>query len=258
MHFSRLTTRCSRRYDRWAKHHRSHSLRSSLCLALFVTASLLLGNGVYAQEWQLDPSCGHLNENTFGRPFDYYTATAELRHIVETPHFPPHVESLQRGNTSATPGHDISYTLRTFPNHPRALMAMINLGRKEKTKQPNGSPYTVDCWINRALAFKPDDGTVRLVYGIELMRQGKHASAIPQLLKAEESLTESGNVFYNLGLAYFEVGDYDNALKYAHKAYARGFNFEGLRKKLASKGHWRDYVPPPPEAFPEKPGPDSQ
>lgn len=216
--------------------------RTTLSFFILVFGSLTANAQI--QITTLDPRCGNLTENTFGRPIDYFTATTEFKNIVENPHFPSHVEKLQRGNTNDTPGPDIAYTLRTFPNHPRALMAMIKLGQKEKTEKPRGSPFTVNCWIQRALYFKPEDGNIRLVFAVELMRQGRYKEAISELRKAEETLGENGNVLYNLGLAYFETGDYDQSLDYAHRAYARGFTFEGLRKKLGSRGKWRD----PPQA----------
>lgn len=215
------------------------SLRRTALLCLLMACSTLTATA-QVQVVMLDPRCGNLSENTFGRPIDYFTATTEFKHIVENPHFPPHVEQLQRGNTSERPGHDIAYTLRTFPNHPRALMAMIKLGQKERTEKPIGSPFTVNCWIQRALYFKPDDGNIRLVFAVELMRQQKYKEAILELKKAEDILGDNGNVLYNLGLSYFETGDYDQSLNYAHRAYARGFTFEGLRKKLGSRGKWRD------------------
>lgn len=201
---------------------------------------LLHSTSLSAQESGLDASCGNLSENTFHRPIDYFASTPEFRGRIEGPHFPPHVENLQRGNTDTTPGHDISYTLRTFPNHHRALMAMINLGRKEKTNKPRGSDFTIDCWLNRALYFKPDDGIIRLIYSIELMRRAKYSQAVTQLLKSDELLINNGNVQYNLGLAYFELHEYDKALVCAHKAYALGFTLEGLPKKLKASGHWRE------------------
>lgn len=191
----------------------------------------------------LDPACGNLNENTFRKPIDYHTADPELIKRVEEPHFPPHVEFLLRGNTDDSLGGDIAYTLRTFPNHPRALMSMSNLARKEKTDKPRKSPYSIHCWFQRAIAFRPEDGMVRMVYGIDLMKRQKYKEAIAQLTKAEELLGVNGNLFYNIGLGYFEVGDYEEALRYAHKSSAAGFSLPGLKKKLQAKNRWREPAP---------------
>ena len=169
----------------------------------------------YAQQNTLDPACGNLTENTFHKPIDYNTSDSELIRRVEEPHFPPYVESLQRGSTGETPGHDIAYVLRTFPNHPRALLAMSNLARKEKRDKPIKSPFTIQCWMQRAIYFRPQDGMVRFVYGIHLMKSSKNKEALEQLLLAEEYLGTNGNLQYNIGLAYFELHNYDKSLEYA-------------------------------------------
>lgn len=194
------------------------------------------------QTLSLDPSCGNLTENTYHRPFDYNASDSEFIRRVEAPHFPPYVEALQRGSTGETPGHDIAYVLRTFPNHPRALMAMSNLARKEKRDKPIKSPFSIQCWMQRAIYFRSEDGMVRYVYGIHLMKTSRITEALEQLLLAEKYLGPNGNLQYNIGLAYFEIKDYDKSLEYAHSAYASGFSLPGLKNKLISKKKWRDPV----------------
>src|SRR5262249_50846206 len=95
---------------------------------------------------------------------DYRTATVPEKNGGESYHFPQNAELLQSG-TSGNLGADISFTLRAFPNHPRALTAMIRLGQRDHTTQPRGSTYTVDCWVERAVAFRPDDLVVRQIRG---------------------------------------------------------------------------------------------
>ena len=106
-------------------------------------------------------ACGEL-KNPFG-PFDYRIATPEDKDVVERRHFTSRVEHLVQGQTVTHPGGDIEYTLRAFPNHPRALFAMVRLGEKENRDKPIGSPYTISCWFDRAIRFTPNDGAVRLV-----------------------------------------------------------------------------------------------
>src|SRR5437868_1067555 len=69
--------------------------------------------------------CGSLDNPSYG-PFDYRTATAYQKQLVEIigAHFTSSVESLQHGNTAPI-GGELDYTLRAFPNHRRALLAMI-------------------------------------------------------------------------------------------------------------------------------------
>jgi tetratricopeptide (TPR) repeat protein len=177
-------------------------------------------------------------DNGGNGPYDYRTRQDKVR-FVESYHFTRKVESLAGGQSGAI-GGDISFILRYFPNHPRALFAASKLARREKTPRPSGLRYTPDCWFQRAIAFRPEDAQVRLVYGIELLKDGKRKAAIEQLGVAEELAGSNANVHYNLGLAYFDLGDYDKSLAYAHTAYKMGFPLPGLRDKLKKAGKWQD------------------
>jgi Tfp pilus assembly protein PilF len=180
--------------------------------------------------------CGNPFENHYG-PFDYRTAPKETRNIVERYHFTDDVEQLRRGNTTKI-GGDLTYTLRVFPNHPRALHAMAELARKQKRPRPDGSPYTVECWFERALRFRPDDPDVRMVIGIQFLKEKQFDKAIDQLKLAVEGLPNRSDVHYNLGLAYYRKGDYDSALASAKRAYELGFPLPGLRDMLKKAGKW--------------------
>ena len=120
--------------------------------------------------------CGELT-NAYG-PFDYRIATDAQKHLVESAHFTVSVETLKSGSSGAYPGHDIDYTLRAFPNHPRALLAISKLAEKEKTVTPRGANYPVDCYFDRAIRFRPDDSMVRVLFGTHLLRQGNKDKAI--------------------------------------------------------------------------------
>lgn len=189
----------------------------------------------------LEP-CGDLR-NAYG-PYDYRTEKPKLE-IVEGAHFLPFVENLSRGNTSGTPGGDIDYTLRASPNHHRALLSMMKLARKEKTEKPRGSRYTIACWLDRAERFAPDDAMVKTLYGTFLLQKGKADEGVKKLEEALVLAGDNANIHYNLGLAYFELKDYDKALASAHKAYQLGFQLPGLRNKLEKAGKWRDPSPAP-------------
>jgi len=181
--------------------------------------------------------CGDLR-NAYG-PFDYRTANPERKELVEGAHFTGDVETLTRG-ISGKLGAEIDYTLRAFPNHPRALLAIMKLGEREKTEKPGGSRYTVGCWFDRAIRFAPNDGAVRLLYGVYLSRKGEKQDAIKQLETARELIGEDANLHYNLGLAYFDLNQYDKSLEHAHAAYKLGFPLPGLRTKLQKAGKWRE------------------
>lgn len=172
-------------------------------------------------------------------PFDYRTASADDKLIVERRHFTRQVENLIRGE-SAWLGGDIAYTLRVFPNHARALAAMSKLSRREGGRIPREAEWPAECWFLRAITYAPDDPLVRLVYGIELLRDGKRSEAIEQLDAANSLGGDDPNVHYNLGLAYFDLGDFERSLTHAHQAYRLGFPLPGLRDKLKKAGKWRD------------------
>jgi hypothetical protein len=50
---------------------------------------------------------------------------------------------------------------------------MMNLAQKEKLDKPKGSGFSVDCWFDRAVRFRPEDPNVRMLYGIYLLRKGR-------------------------------------------------------------------------------------
>ncbi len=199
-----------------------------ICLLSTATVSLAQSSGF----------CDLNLENATG-PFDYRTATAEIKHLVEKAHFTRRVESLIGGQSGAL-APDIDYTLRVFPNHPRALLSMSRLARLHKSATPPGMRYSVECWFQRAIQFQPNDPQVRLVYGIELLKDGKREGAVEQLNVAERLAGKDPNIQYNLGLAYFDLGDYDKSLAYARTAYGLGFPLPGLRDKLKRAGKWQD------------------
>jgi tetratricopeptide (TPR) repeat protein len=184
-----------------------------------------------------DFACGPL-QNAYG-PFDYRSDKDKLP-IVEGAHFTTEVANLIKGNTAERPGGDIDYTLRAFPNHPGALMSMVRLGEKEKTAKPKGSRYTVECWLYRAVRFRDNDATVKMIYATYLAKNGSNAAALKQLNEAVQLGEDSANLQYNIGLVYFNLGKYDEALNHAHVAYRAGFPLPGLRDKLKKAGKWRE------------------
>lgn len=182
-------------------------------------------------------------------PFDYRVATKEQLRLVEGAHFFPNVENL-RENTKhpnrdyiVVPGGEIDYTLRAFPNHHRALMAASKLSLRDRSDRPKGLKAPVDCYFQSALAFRPDDSYVMMIYGIHLSRVGKTKEALEYFDKAKLIGDDSANLHYNLGLAYFQLKRYDDALDSAHKAYAAGFPLPGLKNMLVRAGKWNDKSP---------------
>lgn len=173
-------------------------------------------------------------------PSDYRTASPEARLVVERRHFTDDVRMMRRGESTNQLAADIAYTLRRFPNHYQALMTMGDYSLKVKRNPPPGGDYPVECWFDRALRFVPDDPMVKTVYGLYLIKRNKHKDAVAQLEAALAQAGDNANVHYNLGLAYFDLKQYDKALKSAHAAYRMGFPFPGLKNKLQRVGAWRE------------------
>jgi tetratricopeptide (TPR) repeat protein len=207
--------------------HGRLTILGSLLLALLSVA--ITGHGQSL-------GCGDF-EHHYG-PFDYRTATKKQRDLVERYHFTQDVATLKKGASTTKIAGDISYTLLAFPNHPRALMAMSDLARRQHTRKPDGATYDVDCWFERAIRFRPDDPMVRYVLGISKLKDGVASEAVKQLDIAEKALPDDPMVHYNLGLAYLDLKDYDKARAEAQKAYDLGAQLPGLRELLKKAGKW--------------------
>ena len=186
-----------------------------------------------------DFSCGAL-QNAYG-PYDYRSDRDKLG-VVESFHFTPEVANLIRGKSGHI-GGDLDYTLRAFPNHPRALMAMVQLGEREKKTKVFGAQYSVECYLHRAIRFRADDATAKMIYANYLVKNGRSKDALKQLNDAASLNDSNTSLAYNIALVYLELKEYDQALAYAHKAYQAGFPLPGLRDRLKRVGKWREFVP---------------
>lgn len=180
---------------------------------------------------------------------DYYVALQGLDRsvnsdwqrliTVERNHFNSDVRNLIKGQSVAYPGGDIMFVLGHFPNHIPALEALVRLSFRERTAKPPGIRNPVHCTLERSIAFRPEDPTIRTLYGVYLARMKQNDRAIEQLEKAEEGRPNDANVLYNLGLLYFDKKDYDRSVAYAKRAYDLGFPLPGLKDKLAGIGRWK-------------------
>ncbi len=180
-------------------------------------------------------SCGAL-----GKPFGDYLVDKDKVAMSAGFHFTPEVESLVRGKSTNIIGADIDFTLIAFPNHHRALVAMMRIGEKQKSPQPAGAKYTVECYFDRAIRFRPDDTVVRLLYATFLLKNAREADAAAQLEWAAKAATDDPFAQYNIGMIYLDMKNFDRALEQAHKAYELGFGRTELRDRLRSAGQWRD------------------
>ena len=161
--------------------------------------------------------------------------------IVETYHFTLEVESLQAGATGTHPGGDLDYTLRAFPNHHRALYAMgrYQLMHADTVIAPEAR-WTADCYFQRAIAFRPDDGVARMLYGIYLSKSERLDQALAQYEVALQIIPGSAELHNNVALLYISMEDYDLARHHAGRAQELGFPLPGARGRLERLGEWRE------------------
>ncbi len=217
-------------------------------MPLRLLKGLLLVVAASGASAQQVPGCGNL-ENAFG-PFDYrpdtyvyettYGSHKALVNIVERAHYTIETEMLVSRKTGlvVSPGADLSYTLRVFPNHHKALMTLIALSEKEKTDKPRDSIYTVDCWLKRAVAWKANDNVSKMIYAKYLDKTNRRSEAEAQLEAAARQAGDNVFTHHNLGLVYFDMKMYDKALLHANKTYSLGMTIPTLKDQLKSVNKW--------------------
>ncbi|WP_306519009.1 hypothetical protein [Rheinheimera sp.] len=155
--------------------------------------------------------------------------------IVLNAHFTREVEQLVKGSRDANLMRDIDYTLRAIPNYHRALVAMSKYARLKGKAAFNGV-YTPECYFKRALYFQPKDGLVYAIYATHLHLSGKLAEAEQHYQSALKLTKNKIEINYNYGLLLFDKGDYAAAKSQADIAYKSGYQLQGLKRKLKTKG----------------------
>jgi len=219
-----------------------------LALALKLLAGLLVTNTVLLQSAHAQTAganaCGDPFQNHYG-PFDYRTATKENLAIVERVHFTPGVESLTKPGTTTfgTMAQDVGYTLHVFPNHHRALLTMAKLGERHKTSKPPGAKFTVDCYLERAVRYRPNDTVAKSIYAQYLGKQNRKQEAIQQLNAAINMAGDNAISQYTIGTVFLEMGEFESALAQAHKAKSMGLQWPELEQSLKAAGQWKEFGP---------------
>jgi len=184
------------------------------------------------------PGCGNLS-NAYG-PWDYTNPDhfQEKLPIVTIAHFTTSVENLTKGKSGTILG-DLDYTLRAFPNHHRALYAMARYQLRYPNQINRQTRYrTAECYFKRAMAFKPDDGKVLMLYGIYEYKRERLDHAEELYFKALEHIPENPDLQNNIALLFLKKSDYEKAKIHAEKAYQYGFPFRGVEKILKNKNKW--------------------
>jgi tetratricopeptide (TPR) repeat protein len=202
-----------------------------------------MGSAAHAQHQPASeptPGCGTFQyEREHVGPLDYRYANPKILKLVEDFHFTRNVEMLRKGQSS-TIGGDLRYTLNAIPNHPRALRSTIEYYKRRGVEATMEMGMSLECWLDRAVSYRPDDPTVRILVADTLIRKGKREEAESELKVAEQNSDDSATVHYNLGLLYLDLKDYNRSVEHARKAYELGAPLPGLKNKLAQAGKWRD------------------
>lgn len=192
-------------------------------------AAVLLAAAVGAAD------CGQVRRYAIGG--DYTDANDRLNlALVEAFHFTPEVEALKRGAVKV--GENIATTLEHYPNHHRALAAMAKLGQRDRAAKVAGARYTIDCYFERAIRFRPNDPKVRALYSSHLQETGRGDAALAQMREAVRLAPDDATNHYNLGILLAIRQDYAQAREHARQAYKRGLPLPGLKNKLVEAGQW--------------------
>jgi tetratricopeptide (TPR) repeat protein len=170
-------------------------------------------------------------------PYDYRdpanrTGPSNPLHLVESNHFNTDVATLTQGLSASVAG-DISYTLRAFPNHHRALQSLANMGLRDKKLQISGMAFTIPCFFIRAKSFAPTDGMVNAVYSYYLANMNQNDLALTEVEQAIKNAANNARVYYEVGLAYYYLGNYSKAQEYSKLAKNRGSTAVGLDTLLS-------------------------
>ncbi|MDH3461347.1 MAG: hypothetical protein OEM00_10325 [Burkholderiaceae bacterium] len=203
--------------------------------------------------------CGDFTGH-FG-PLDYRTADPRDRKVVQEFHLDMEIQTFMLGrvegrNRAGTGGvaGGFQYTLKAFPNHPVALKAMEELGRKLNSEQPQRTSYPLECWYIRAFMITPDDPIVRAMYGIYLSYRERAEEAQHNLDIADQGLQYSRTMQYLMGEARFRLQQYDRAQLNAMRATSLGFPGDSLQKRLQEGGHWNPQLQLPADVSEARPG----
>jgi Tetratricopeptide repeat len=225
-----------------------------------IGASCALAAG---ETYNFDPTkAGQPQQKEGGQygPFDYYdvknTPSIALP-LVESHHFGPKTLNEARVGDWCFYWGDLDYTLRAFPNHPRALVAMADflttherpcdrhhkqnptaLDLAEEIEKGSWRDLNPDYYFETGIKFRPQYAATRILYGQYLQKAGRSDEALKQFIDAEKVEPNSPDAHYYLGLAYFSQGENDKAREHAKRAYKLGERKTMLKEKLVAAGLW--------------------
>ena len=165
---------------------------------------------------------------------DYYTNTdVALLRSVERYHV-IRAEGEIRSKYYVPARADLDFALRYFPNHPQALLLMVQLCSEYKQQGCD-----LDLIFEKAIAVNPNVAGTYTAQGVYLHRVKRYADAVKSYQRALELDRDSMNAHYNIALSYLELKEYGLANEHAQRAYELGAPVPGLRERLKHLGQWR-------------------
>jgi tetratricopeptide (TPR) repeat protein len=93
-----------------------------------------------------------------------------------------------------------------------------------------------ECWLQRALVFRPQDPNLRVLFGNYYVRIKRYELAVEQYQNAVKLAPRSPEAHYNLGLALFKLQRFEEARKHAKIAYSLNYPLPALRDQLKDSG----------------------
>lgn len=227
--------------------------RTGLRHALLALSAVAACGASLAQA--LPANCGRVNDHGYG-PYDYRAwkdlpthdvVTGELTplHMVEGAHFLESCEALIWCKRGGAIGADLAYTLGAFPNHHRALVAMMRYGERTRQAKPPDAKFTVDCYFRRAVAWRPDDAIARMIYITYLIDNKRQPEAREHLKEAAKHVGDNPFTQFNLGMVALDLNEVDVAVEAARQSYGRGMPRPQLRERLQALSRWNDELATP-------------
>lgn len=211
------------------------AIRQALAAALVLLCMMAATQAQVTAE-----QCGPMSLPMQFGPYDYRIDKDKLP-IVEIAHFTAQVESLLRGQSTASFAGDISYTLQRFPNHHRALMSVMRMVER-KMPAVRELLRPPECFFERAVRWRKDDVVARMLYAKFLADQHRKPEAINQLEITATYAKDFVLTHRNIGLLLIEMGEFDRALVQAHKLLILDDPDTRLRDSLTRAGKWREPV----------------
>lgn len=149
-------------------------------------------------------------------------------------HLQPAFDEMKLGRWKSA-RDNFEFILRYFPNSPQALNGISELCDLKWSS----AQCDADSWFEKAVAVNPSVATTWVIYGLHFQRKKRLSEAVEKFQYALTLEPNNINGRYNLGLAYFDLKEYEKANEQAQISYALGAPLPGLRDMLKRVGAWK-------------------